>query len=151
MFVENKKKNIYVIFLGNNITNSIITFNINNTINNEINDENKNNDNENEDNKNNKVEDLNKNNDGIKSKTNNSNMEPIQLDNIDFKISNQISCPIYSDSFIPTSENTIEKCGHLFYNNCWYDFSREKSARRPSGTNLGARIYKNKRKKISIY
>ena len=64
---------------------------------------------------------MNINNDN-KINNNNYNLEQINLENINIKISNKIMCPVCSDPFTPTNENTIKNCGHTYCNSCWYDF-----------------------------
>ena len=37
-------------------------------------------------------------------------------------INKQEKCPICSDLFLQSKDNTLDKCGHSFCNNCWYNF-----------------------------
>ena len=76
---------------------------------------------ENEDNNKSNIN-LNNNIDIKINNNNNYNLEQINLDNINLKIANQIMCPVCSEPFTPSSENTIKNCGHSFCNSCWYDF-----------------------------
>ena len=107
---------------NNNVNSYFIKKSTVSSINNDLNNVN-NNISENRENKdnNNKSAIINKNDDN-KSNINNSNSEPIKLENLYFKISNQLMCPVCSDPVIPTNENIIKNCGHSFCNNCWYDF-----------------------------
>ena len=41
------------------------------------------------------------------------------INNFTFK---KEECPICSNLFIPCSENKLEKCGHSFCHDCWYNF-----------------------------